>query len=48
MDFATAKQRMNSSVGMQVQMMNDLKNAKDDSQRKTEELEAVKKELEQY
>lgn len=46
MDFATAKQRMNSSVGMQVQMMNDLKKAKEDHEKRTEELETLKKEME--
>lgn len=38
MDFETAKQRMNSSVSMQVQMMNEQKRAQEEADKKQEEI----------
>ena len=45
LDFQTAKQRMNSSVGMQVQMMNEQKKAKEEAQKKGEELESLRQQV---
>ena len=45
LDFQTAKQRMNSSVGMQVQMMNEQKKAKEEAQKKGEELDSLRQQV---
>lgn len=47
LDFQTAKQRMNSSVGMQVQMMNEQKKAKEEAAKKGEELDSLRHQVQQ-
>lgn len=45
MDFETAKQRMNSSVSMQVQMMNEQKKAQQEADKKQEEITELTKKV---